>query len=115
MCWTCWKQRLSATLRPLFYLAVFCLSSKTVELFNARPLFDTPFCLAYYLAFIKIFIPILTVLVQPAWYDEDASEDHCHYRDTPEKMAAERRRVQAELAILWGRIQAGVREPFFPL
>lgn len=114
MCRTCWKQRFSATLRPLFYLAVFWLSSKTVELFNARPVLDTPFCVVYYLAFIKILIPILTVVIRPAWYDEDAPENHCHYRDTPEKIAAERRRLQRELVILWDRVRAGVREPFFP-
>lgn len=114
-CWICWKQRLSATLRPLFYLAACYLCFKAEVLFNAHIIPHTLFYAAFYLVSLKLLIHILTLLSQPPWYDEDAPDDHCHYRDTPEKMAAHHQRVQEELAIVGRRFQAGVQEPFFPL
>lgn len=99
----------------LCYLAACCLFSDTVAPFIAR---SPPVALsyaAYFLLLIKILIPILNLLTRPAWYDEDAQDRHCHYRDTPERMAAQNQRVQKELALIRRRIQAGVREPFFPL
>lgn len=100
-------------LRPLFYLGISCLFSKTEALFHAPYLLQTLFDMAPYLALLKLSIPILTLLNRPAWYDEDAPENHCHFQDTEERLAVEHRRVQEELAILGNRFRAGVREPLF--
>lgn len=114
-CWICWKQRLYAILGPLFYLTACYLCVKAEMLCKAHVIPHTLFYAAYYLASLKLLISILTLLNRPAWYDEDAPDDHCHYRDTPEKMAAQDQRVQEELAIFGRRFQDGVREPFFQL
>lgn len=100
---------------PLSYLGLYHLLSKTGPQLNAHPLLHTILYMTYYLTFLKLLIPILTLLNQPAWYDEDALEDHCHYRDTPERMAVEYRRRQMDFDMLRGRFQAAVREPFFPI
>lgn len=115
MCWTCWRQRLCAMLVSLCYLAACCLFSKAVALLIARPPLGALLYASCCLFLIKILVPILTLLTRPAWYDEDALDHHCHYRDTPERMAAHNQRVQEELALIRRRFQAGVRELFFPL
>lgn len=113
-CWTCCRKRLSAMLRPLFYLTICYLFSNIGALFHAGYLVDCLLYAAYYVVLLKLLIPILTLLKRSAWYDEDAPEDHCHYWDTKERMAMENQRMHEELAVMRGKFQAGVRQPFFP-